>query len=132
MYALNLSDDGRVLSATKPEYAPPDAVTVEVLPDGDISLYRFVDGELVRDANLVAEALRQEVSRQIDELTAQLRATDTTVLEALEGLLSCTTLEGFLSAVLTAAGSLKETMDARAALRAEILQKQGGMTDASD
>lgn len=72
------------------------------------------------------------VARRIAELTAQLRATDGEVLDALEGLLSCTTLEGFLSAMLAAAGSLKETLDARAALRAEILQKQGGMTDASD
>lgn len=71
-------------------------------------------------------------SRRIAELTAQLRATDGEVLDALEALLGCTTLEGFLSVMLAAAGSLKETLDARAALRAEILQKQGGMTDASD
>lgn len=49
MYALNLSDDGRILSATYPEYAPAIAITVDSLPDGDISEYRYVDGEYIHD-----------------------------------------------------------------------------------
>lgn len=49
MFALNLGEDGRILSATLPEYAPPDAATVEELPDGDISNYRLVDAEYVYD-----------------------------------------------------------------------------------
>lgn len=49
MYALNLSDDGRILSATYPEYAPEDAVTVEALPEGDIYEYRYIDGEIIHD-----------------------------------------------------------------------------------
>lgn len=49
MYALNLAEDGRILSATYPEYAPDDAVLVEALPEGDISDYRYVEGELVYD-----------------------------------------------------------------------------------
>lgn len=85
------------------------------------SIFRFIP---YTDAEMAAH--------HIADLTAQLRATDTTVLEALEGLLGCTTLDGFLAAMLTVAGVLKETLDARAALRAEILQKQGGITDASD
>ena len=36
MYALNLAEDGRILSATYPKYAPADAVIVEALPEGDI------------------------------------------------------------------------------------------------
>lgn len=67
-------------------------------------------------------------AHQIDALTAQLRATDTAVLEAVETMLGCTTLEGLLAAMLTAARNLKETLDARAALRSEI----GGMAYAGD
>ena len=48
-YALNLGKDGRVLSATYPEYAPADAVTVEALPEGAYSDYRYVDGEFIHD-----------------------------------------------------------------------------------
>lgn len=48
-YALNLAEDGRILSATYPEYAPDDAVQVEALPEGDISDYRYVEGELAYD-----------------------------------------------------------------------------------
>ena len=47
MYALSLGDDGRVLSATLPEYAPAGAVQVEALPEGDISDYKYVDGAFV-------------------------------------------------------------------------------------
>ena len=47
MYALNLGEDGRVLSATYPEYAPADAVLVETLPEGNIAAYRYADGEYV-------------------------------------------------------------------------------------
>ena len=36
MFALNLAEDGRILSATYPEYAPAAAVFVETLPEGNI------------------------------------------------------------------------------------------------
>lgn len=49
MYALNLAEDGRILSATYPQYAPADAVIVDVLPDGNIYEYRYVNGEYVHD-----------------------------------------------------------------------------------
>ena len=49
MYALNLAEDGRILSATYPEYAPEDAVIVDALPEGDISDYLYVDGQYVYD-----------------------------------------------------------------------------------
>lgn len=48
MYALNIDiTDGRILSATYPEYAPDDAVMVDTLPEGDISDYRYVDGAYI-------------------------------------------------------------------------------------
>lgn len=49
MYALNLGEDGRILSATKPEYAPVNAAAVEALPDGNIYEYRYVNGEFIHD-----------------------------------------------------------------------------------
>ena len=48
-YALNLAEDGRILSVTFEKYAPEDAVTVEKLPEGDISQYRYVDGDFIYD-----------------------------------------------------------------------------------
>jgi hypothetical protein len=45
MYALNLEKPtNRILSATLPEYAAPDAVLVEAIPDGDITDYLYSDG----------------------------------------------------------------------------------------
>lgn len=48
-YALNLADDGRILSATYEKYAPADAVLVDELPDGNVADYRYVDGEFIHD-----------------------------------------------------------------------------------
>ena len=48
-YALNLGDDGRILSATFERFAPAGAVIVAELPQGDITEYRFVDGEYVHE-----------------------------------------------------------------------------------
>ena len=52
-YALNLSEDGRVLSVTFPKYAPVDAATVEELPEGNLSDYRFDGSGFVYDPVLV-------------------------------------------------------------------------------
>lgn len=51
MYAINLAADGRVLSASyrMPGIDYPGMITVDRLPDGDISDYRYVDGEYVYD-----------------------------------------------------------------------------------
>lgn len=49
MYALNLAENGRILSATYPQYAPVGAVIVDALPEGDISDYRYVGSQYVYD-----------------------------------------------------------------------------------
>lgn len=126
MYALNLAADGRVLSATKPEYAPPGAVMVDALPEGDLAQYRYSLGSLIHDTALAAEAEQQAAAEQARALTAELRETDAAVLEALEDLLSCTTLDGFLAAMLSAAGALKETLAARRDLRERIEEIKEG------
>lgn len=48
-YALNLANDGRVLSVTYSEYAPEDAVKVNNFPDGDIADYKYVNNEFIHD-----------------------------------------------------------------------------------
>ena len=68
-YALNLGEDGRILSATYPQYAPEDAVTVETLPEGDIPDYRYEDGEYAYDPLPKPEAPEPEET-VYDELAA--------------------------------------------------------------
>ena len=46
-YALNLAEDGRVLSATFEKYAGAGAVLTDTLPEGSIENYRYQDGEFV-------------------------------------------------------------------------------------
>lgn len=48
-YALNLADDGRILSVTFEKYAPADAVLVDERPEGNVSDYLYVDGEYILD-----------------------------------------------------------------------------------
>ena len=66
MYALNLANDGRILSATYPKYAPADAVIVENLPEGDISNYLYVDGEYIYDP--LPDPARPEEEPTADEV----------------------------------------------------------------
>lgn len=54
-YALNLADNGRILSVTYEEYAPADAVLVDELPEGNVADYLFVNGEYVYDPIPVPE-----------------------------------------------------------------------------
>lgn len=48
-FALSISEDGRILSATYEEYKNENSVIVESLPDGDITNYRYVNGEYIYD-----------------------------------------------------------------------------------
>ena len=48
-YALNLSEDGRILSATFEKYAAPGMVLADTLPDGDITEYRYENDGYVHD-----------------------------------------------------------------------------------
>lgn len=57
-YALNLADDGRILSATFEEFAHADAVLVEELLEGNLADYRYVNGEYVYDPLPVIEEER--------------------------------------------------------------------------
>ena len=49
MYSLNLDADNRILSACVCLEGLEYANVVDTLPDGDVSDYRYVDGEYVYD-----------------------------------------------------------------------------------
>lgn len=48
-YALNLAENGRVLSVTYAKFAPADAVVVDELPEGNLADYMYIDGAFVYD-----------------------------------------------------------------------------------
>lgn len=87
MYALNLAEDGRILSATYPQFAPTDAVIVEALPDGNIYDYRYVDGEFVHDP-LPKTEMPEEEPATLETRVETLEADSTELKEALEMILS--------------------------------------------
>lgn len=49
LYALNLAEDGRVLSATEDQYGAEGQPRVETLPEDDIYDYKYIDGEFICD-----------------------------------------------------------------------------------
>lgn len=72
-YALNLAEDGRILSATFAKYAGPGAVLVDELPEGNLSDYLFVGGVYVYDPIPVPEVPEQP--SQLDLIEAQVTYT---------------------------------------------------------
>lgn len=72
-YALNLAEDGRILSATYEEYASDDNVLVDELPDGDISEYLYVNGQYIHDP--LPEPEVDEQPSQLDMIEAQVTYT---------------------------------------------------------
>lgn len=72
-YALNLAEDGRILSATFEMYAPADAPLVDELPEGNIADYRYVDGAYVHDP-IPVEPVEEKPS-QLDIIEAQVTYT---------------------------------------------------------
>ena len=74
-YALNLAEDGRILSATYEQFAWDGAVIVDSLPEGDIYEYRYVEGEFVYDPLPVVEVIPKPTQEErIAELEEMLNA----------------------------------------------------------
>ena len=69
-YALNLAEDGRVLSATFEKYAPDGSVLVDELPEGNLADYRWQDGAFVYDP-LPEPNPEPETPSQLDRVEAQ-------------------------------------------------------------
>lgn len=72
-YALNLNEQGRILSATFEKYATDSMVLVDTLPTGDISEYIYQNGEYVHDPIPVPEKV--ESASTDDVLNALLGVT---------------------------------------------------------
>ena len=52
-YALNLAEDGRILSATYPQFAPIGAILVDELPEGNICDYLCIIHEIELPTDVV-------------------------------------------------------------------------------
>lgn len=75
MYALNLNNDDRILSACVLLPSTPDTMPrVDSLPDGDINDYLFVNGEYVFDPVPTPEPPEPEPT-DFDRLDAQVTYT---------------------------------------------------------
>ncbi len=48
-YALNLAEDGRILSVTFEQYASAENVIVDSIPEGNIANFLYKDGEFIYD-----------------------------------------------------------------------------------
>jgi len=72
-YALNIAEDGRILSATFSKYAHKDAVLVDTLPEGNISDYLYTNGAFVYDPLPAIEV--EEKPSQLDIIEAQVTYT---------------------------------------------------------
>ena len=66
-YALNISNDCRILSVTKEKYAPIGSVIVDTFPDGDVYDYLYVNGEFIYDP-IIEEVI--EIPTQQDRIEA--------------------------------------------------------------
>lgn len=71
MYALNLGEDGRVLSVTYEEFATEEMPLVDSIPEDDVSNYNYVDGAFVYDPLPVPE----QKPSQLDIIEAQVAYT---------------------------------------------------------
>ena len=82
-YALNLADDGRVLSVTFEEYAPEGAVIVDDIPEGDVTNFKYVNGSYVNEPQEVP--IRDANLQRMHELKQNLADTDYNILKIVEG-----------------------------------------------
>lgn len=62
-YALNINEEGRILSATFPQYAPANAIIIDALPEGDISKYKYIDGNIIA---LTKEEIKSDIQEVIE------------------------------------------------------------------
>ena len=73
-YALNLIEDGRILSATFEDYATEGMVLVDTLPEGDISDYIYKNGKYTY--NPIPKQEKDEKASTYDVLNTLLGVTE--------------------------------------------------------
>lgn len=81
MYALNLSEDNRILSVTYDEFAPAEQPRVETYPIGNVNDYKYENGEIIYDPL----PKKTDNSIKIAELKQKLADTDYIVIKIAEG-----------------------------------------------
>ena len=72
-YALNIDEDGRILSVTYEEFASDGMPIVEELLDADMADYRYVNNEYVYDP--IQKPELKDTPTQLDRIEAQLAYT---------------------------------------------------------
>lgn len=81
-YGLHLAPDGRVLSAALAEFSAEASVGAQVLPEGDLADYRFLEGDFVYDPQPRQDT---QLPTQLDRIEAQLVYTAMMTDTLLEG-----------------------------------------------
>lgn len=94
-YALNLADDGRVLSVTFDTYATANAVIVDYIPEGNISDFKYVDGIFINEPS--EKSIRDVKFQRIQELKQKLDDTDYNILKIVEGAATLIEMEDVIS-----------------------------------
>ena len=94
-YALNLAEDGRVLSVAEADYAPLNSIIVDNIPEGDISEFRYVDGEFIHEPS--EEHIRDAKIERINELKQKLADTDYNIIKIVEGAATLTEMSDIIS-----------------------------------
>lgn len=69
-YALNLAEDGRILSATYERFAHPNAILVEELPGNNVADYCWVEGKYIY--NPICRMKVEDAPERMDVLEAQI------------------------------------------------------------
>lgn len=85
-YALNLAEDGRILSVTYGKYATSGAPLVGELPEGNVYDYRYVNGEYIYDPQ--PEPEKPEPGATLEDRVTDLETDSSEMKEALEMILS--------------------------------------------
>lgn len=80
MYALNLNEESRILSATFARFAADGQPLVDSLPDGDIYDYLYIDGEYIYKP--IPKPEKVETATTDEVLNALLGVTENEVNEA--------------------------------------------------
>ena len=108
-YALNLTDYGRILSATYENFAPIGMVLVDELPKGTIADYLYQEGEYVYSPLPVPAPAAEE---QIAELKSELSATDYKIIKCSEAQLVGETLPYDVASLHAERQALRDNINA--------------------
>ena len=79
-YAIELAEDNRVVFVTYESYATKKMQIVDVIPEGDITEYRYENGEFIHDP-LPQEETEEEEPTVEDDILEMMVDHETRILE---------------------------------------------------